>query len=247
MVRTPFSIFKKAIETDPDFAIAYLNRSFAQPSTPAFFQDLNQAVSLSNKASEGEKLWILAVQAGANGYPAKQGEYFQKLASAYPDDERAHNLLGTYYFGLQEYDKAIGEYERAVGINPKFSPAYNLLGYAYRFQGKFDRSENAFRKYIELIPNDPNPYDSYAELLMRIGRYDESIQNYQKALTLDSHFVNSYLGIATNLDFKGQHENARKELQKLLTVARNDGERRTAHQGNHNFICSGGKAERSVS
>ena len=227
-VQDSHQYFQSAVKTDPNFAVAYLNLAFAEPNGRAFNEDLNKAVALSDKASKGEQLWILAVQAGANGLPSKQGEYFQNLVAAYPNDERAHNLLGTYYFGLQQYDNAIGEYEKAVNINPEFTPAYNLLGYAYRFQEQFDKSEKAFRKYIELIPNDPNPYDSFAELLMKVGRYDESIQNYQKALDLDSHFVNSYVGIATNLDFKGDHQDARKELQKLLDVARNDGERRTA-------------------
>lgn len=227
-IQDSMQYFQKAIEADPNFAVAYLNLAFAEPSARAFIEDVNKAAALSGRVSKGEKLWILAVQAGANGFPARQGDYFETLVEAYPNDERAHNLLGTYHFGLQHYDKAIREYEKAVNINPEFTPAYNLLGYAYRFQEQYDKSEKTFRKYIELIPNDPNPYDSFAELLMRIGRYDESIQNYRKALNLDSHFVNSYIGIATNLDFKGEHANARKELQKLLEAARNDGEKRAA-------------------
>src|SRR5262245_55682541 len=220
--------FQSAVKADPNFAAAYLNLAFAEPNGRVFIEDVNKAVSLSNKASKGELLWILAVQAGANGLPSKQGEYFENLAASYPNDERAHNLLGTYYFGLQQYDKAIQQYEKAVSINKEFTPAYNLLGYSYRFKGQFDKSEQAFRKYIDLIPNDPNPYDSYAELLMKTGRYDESIENYKKALELDQNFVNSYVGISDNLNFKGEHQNARTELDKLLQVARNDGEGRTA-------------------
>lgn len=241
-VQDSMQYFQSAIKADPNFALAHLNLAFAEPNGRLFNDDLNKAVSLSNKASQGEKLWILAVQAGANGLPSKQGEYFENLAAKYPNDERAHNLLGTYYFGLQQYDKAIQQYENAVNINQEFTPAYNLLGYAYRFQEQYDKSEKAFRKYIDLIPNDPNPYDSYAELLMKIGRYDESIENYKKALNLDQNFVNSYVGISDNLNFKGDYQSARTELDKLLQVARNDGERRTAifakavsylNEGNH--------------
>lgn len=223
--------FRRATQEDPKFAIAYLNLAFTEPSADAFFKDVSQAVANAASASEGERLWILATDAASKGQPNKQGEYLQKLVAAYPQDERAHNLLAVYYFGLQQYDNAIQEFQKAVALNPDFSPSYNLLGYSYRFKEQFDQSEKAFRKYIELIPNDPNPYDSYAELLMRIGRYDESIVNYRKALQQDTHFVNSYIGIATNLNFKGDHEKAREELQKLLELARNDGERRTALLG----------------
>jgi tetratricopeptide (TPR) repeat protein len=234
--------FQSAIKADPNFALAHLNLAFAEANGRSFIDDLSKAVSLSDKASQGEKLWILGVQAGANGLPSKQGEFYENLSATYPNDERAHNLLGTYYFGLQQYDKAIQQYEKAVSINQEFTPAYNLLGYAYRFKEQYDKSEQAFRKYIDLIPNDPNPYDSYAELLMKTGRYDESIENYKKALKLDPNFVNSYVGISDNLNFKGDFQIARAELDKLLQVARNDGERRTAifakavsylNEGNH--------------
>lgn len=220
--------FRNAIKEDPQFAIAHLNLSFTEPNTEDFFKDLNQALKFADQASEGERLWILATDAAVKGFPNQQGEYLEKLVAKYPDDERAHHLLGTYYFGLQKYEKAIGEFEKAISINPGFSNSYNMLGYSQRFVEQFDKSEKAFVKYIELIPNDPNPYDSYAELLMRIGRYDESIDNYRKALKIDSHFVNSYTGIATNLNFKGKHASARKELDKLYAIARNDGERRLA-------------------
>ena len=225
------SYFRKATQEDPKFALAYLNLAFTEPSADAFLKDLNQAVALSDKVSEAERLWILSSDAAAKGQPNKQGEYLEKLVAAYPKDERAHNLLAVYYFGLQQFDKAIQEFQKAVTINPDFSPSYNLLGYSYRFLEQYDKSEQAFRKYIQLIPNDPNPYDSYAELLMRIGRYDDSIVNYRKALEQDPHFVNSYVGIATNLTFKGKYVEARQELQKLYDLARTDGERRTALLG----------------
>lgn len=224
--------FRKATQQDPKFAIAYLNLAPTEPSKEAFFKDLSQAVALSANASEGERLWILATDAAAKGQPNKQGEYLQKLVAAYPQDERARNLLALYYFGLQQYGNAIQEYQKSISLNPNFAPAYNMLGYSYRFNEQLDQAEQAFRKYIELIPNDPNPYDSYAELLMRMGRYDESIDNYRKALQQDTHFIGSYLGIATNLNFKGEHEKARQELQRLYDdVARNDGERRAALLG----------------
>ncbi|MEJ2543190.1 MAG: tetratricopeptide repeat protein [Calditrichaceae bacterium] len=220
--------FKAAIEADPNFAIAYLNLAFTAPSNKEFFENLNKAVALIDKISEGEKLWIKGVEAGVNGFPMKQRDYYEMLIKRYPNDERAYNLLGTNFFVQQEWAKAIGAYSRATDINPDFSQPYNQLGYAYRFLGKYDEAEKAFKKYIQLIPNDPNPYDSYAELLMKIGKFEESIDQYRKALTYNPNFVPSHIGIATNLNFLDRHDEARAELKKLEAMARNDGERRAA-------------------
>ena len=220
--------FESAIAEDPDFAMSYLFLSFVATSAKGFWENLGKATELVDKVSQGERLWILGVEAGAHAYAMKQRELYKELVEAFPQDERAHNLLGNHYFGQEEYELAIREYHTATGINPDFSQPYNQLGYAHRFMENFDEAEKAFKTYIELIPDDPNPYDSYAELLMKTGRYDESIDQYKKALTADPNFVASHIGIATNLNFKGNHEQAREQLQVLYDMARNDGERRAA-------------------
>jgi tetratricopeptide (TPR) repeat protein len=218
----------KAIALDPNFAIAELARANASQTAKEFFDHLKKAVSLKDKASEGERLLILANEAGANGDVAKQKEYLDKLVAAHPNDERAQFNLGGYYFGQQDFAKAIEHYKKATELAPTYSPAYNILGYAYRQNGDYANAEQAFKKYIELIPNDPNPYDSYAELLLKMGKFDDAITQYRKALAIDANFVPSRNGIAAALMYKGKPDEAATELQVITDKARSDGDRRTA-------------------
>ena len=220
--------FDKALSLDPNFALAELGRANASQSAKEFFDHLKKAVNLSGKASEGEKLFILANEAGANGDVAKQKEYLDKLVTTHPNDERARFNLGGYYFGQQDFAKAIENYKKATELAPNYSPAYNLLGYAYRQNGDYANAEQAFKKYIELIPNDPNPYDSYGELLLKMGKFEDSITQYRKALSIDPHFVASHNGIAADLMYMGKADEAAAELQKITDKARSDGDRRTA-------------------
>jgi tetratricopeptide (TPR) repeat protein len=221
--------FEKAVEEDPDFALGHLVLSFVQPSTKEFFESFGRAKALVHLVSEGERLWILGVEAGVNGFPMKQRELYRQLVEAYPQDERAHNLLGNHYYGQQEYAMAIAAYNKATAIAPDFSPPYNMMGYSQRFLADYRDAEKSFWRYIDLIPDDPNPQDSYAELLMKMGRYNKSIETYLKALSLRPDFVPSRIGIATNLVFMGKHGAARKVLQSLYEDSHNDGERRAAH------------------
>ncbi|MFL5403299.1 MAG: tetratricopeptide repeat protein, partial [Gemmatimonadales bacterium] len=192
----------RAAAADPGMTLAHYSLALSAPTAKDFFQHLKQAVALAGKASEGERLMVLGLQAGANADTKAQRDYYERLAAAYPRDERAHFLLGGAYFGQQNYSQAIGEYEESVELAPDYAPAHNLLGYAHRANGQFEEAEKAFKKYIALIPNDPNPYDSYAELLMKMGRFDESIAMYRKALATDPHFANSRFGIASNLMYQ---------------------------------------------
>ncbi|MBV9608925.1 MAG: tetratricopeptide repeat protein [Acidobacteria bacterium] len=223
--------YDKAIEIDPNFALAELGRANAAPTAKDFFDHLKKAVAQADKASEGERLLILATQAGAEGNTQKQREYLEKLVAVYPNDERAQFNLGGYYFAQQEYPQAIEHYKKATELAPGYSPVYNILGYSYRQVGDYANAEQVFKKYTELIPNDPNPYDSYAELLMKMGRYDESIAQYRKALSIDPNFIASHFGISGDLMYMGKPAEATAELQKIMERARSDGDRRTAMFG----------------
>ena len=231
LVQDSIQHYDKAIALDSNFAIAELNRANSSPTAREFFEHLKKAVSLSEKASAGERLLILATEAGANGNVTKQKEYLDQLVAQYPNDERARFALGGYYFGQQDYPNAIQHYKKATELNPRYSTAFNILGYAYRQSEDYANSERAFKQYIVLIPNDPNPYDSYAELLLKMGRFDESITQYRKAVTIEPNFVNSHFGIASALMYQNKPAAAIAELDKITAKARSDGERRTAMFG----------------
>jgi tetratricopeptide (TPR) repeat protein len=218
--------FQQAAAKDPEFAMAHYQLALTSPSNKETVAHTKQAVALAGKASEGERLAILSLQAGVNGDPAKSLEYAKEAVQKYPEDERARQALAFAYGGQQDNEKAVEELNKAIELNPTFSTAYNSLGYAYRLLNKNADAEKAFKKYIELVPNDPNPYDSYAELLMKTGRFDESIAQYRKALSIDPHFTNSYYGIASDLMYQGKHNQAMAEVDKLARAARNDGDRR---------------------
>ena len=238
--------FDKALALDPDFASAELARANNSPTAKEFFEHLNKAVGLAGKASDGEKLFILANQAGANGDVARQKDTLDQLLAAYPNDERAQFALGNYYFGQQAYGPAIDHYKKATELAPNYSPAYNIVGYAYRQQDDYAHAEQSFKRYTELIPNDPNPYDSYGELLLKMGRFDDSIVQYRKALAIDPHFVPSHFGISADLTYMGKPQEAEAELARMKDQARNDGELRTAFFGLAVVAADSGKLDKAL-
>src|SRR6185312_15571209 len=110
LIQDSIQHYDKAISLDPNFALAELNRAQVSPTGKEFFDHLKKAVALADKASNGEKLLILGNEAGANGNAAKQKELLDQLMAAFPNDERAHFNMGGYYFGQQDFPKAIEHY-----------------------------------------------------------------------------------------------------------------------------------------
>ena len=66
--------FEKAVEKDPNFALAYLNLAQVQPTNKGFFEVLNNATALVDKVYQGERWMILGFQAIVNADPVQQRE-----------------------------------------------------------------------------------------------------------------------------------------------------------------------------
>lgn len=226
--RESLEYFENAFSKDNKFAMAYYYHSLANPTAKGFFDDLANAVTNAENVSEGERLIILALQAGVDGNQKLQEQTLKQLVDLYPNDERAHGQLGQFYFGQQKYELAIQHLKKSTEIAPDYSLAYNMLGYSHRNLGNFDDAEKSFKKYIELIPDDPNPYDSYAEMLLKQGRYDESIVQYKKALEINPDFFASHMGISNNLIYQKKYDQAKENCRNCYDIAKNDGERRFA-------------------
>lgn len=220
--------FRQAVAADPGFAMAHYNQALSSQTAAEFFDAVGKASENAAGASAGEQLTIAALVAGSENDQAGQLAALQELVAKYSKDERVHMLLGTYYFGLQDFTAAVEHLDHAAAINPEFAGAQNSLGYAHRSLEDFDNAKAAFARYVELLPDESNPYDSYAELLMEIGEYDASIENYRKAVEIDPNFVASFAGISINESLKGNADLAQEAADHMLAAARNPAERQAA-------------------
>jgi tetratricopeptide (TPR) repeat protein len=207
------SLLDAAIQQDPSFALAYLYRSQLGGGYNIFRQNLDKAISLEGKVSDGEKQMISFFRASAEGNDQLQKESLNKLLASYPDDKRVQAMTGEYYYGINDFQAALIYLKKATDIDVNFAPAYNMIGYCQSALNNYPEAEKAFQTYIRLVPDNPNPYDSYAELLLKLGKYDESITQYKKALEKDPQFATSLSGIGNNYVFKGDYEAARKCYQ----------------------------------
>jgi len=212
-------IFSKAIEADPDFALAHFYRSRgANTSAKDRQEHLDKAVALAPNASEGERLMIEARQANLDNNQIKAIELNEQLVEKFPDDKRARQFLGFGYSGQDEDDKAIAQYQKAIEIDENFAPAHNALGYAYIQTENYYEAERAFQNYIDLLPGEANPHDSIADMYTRMGRHDEAIEHYMKAVELNPKFTLSQRNIGTNLVFMGNYEDGREAFRKAMAM-----------------------------
>jgi len=80
---------------------------------------------------------------------------------------------GDAYYWLGNYEKAIEQYKRAIGLNPKWDLPWVDLAYQYSRLSSFDEALEAVDKHDELSGRSLNAKLLRAEVYAAMGRKDE--------------------------------------------------------------------------
>jgi serine/threonine protein kinase/Tfp pilus assembly protein PilF len=214
---------EKAIELDPEFALAYFNLAFTHTflgNIRARNEAIEKAKALAHKVTERERLYIEAAYANMiERNREATNRILQEIIQKYPREKRAHYWLGVLYRTARNYEMAIEEQNKALELDPDFGEAHNELGYSYLDLRNFDKSIEHFQKYASLNPKDANPLDSLAEAYFLMGKLDEAIAKYKEALAVKPEFLTSNYCIAYIYALKENPAEAMAGLETFIAQA----------------------------
>lgn len=211
-------VFDNALQKDPDFALANIYRAIVATTDSDFEQHLTKALNNKDRVSEGERLFIEAVNANALNRPMHAIALVKDAIKQYPNDKRLHHQLANYYQSSNMTKEAQEQLYKVIELDDQFAPAYNNLGYLYKDLGDYEKAERSFNTYISLLPEEANPHDSIADLYTKMGEYDLAIEHYNKALELNPNFYFSQQKIGNNLVFKGLYEDGRQAYKQAIAI-----------------------------
>ena len=157
---------KRAIELDPNFAMAYRNlginySNLNQPSLAADY--LKKAFDLRDRVTEREKSHITALYyVYVTGELEKANQAYELWIQAYPRDDVAYLDLGSNYMILGQYEKAATETRESIRLEPNSVASYGNLGQIYLALNRFDEArtttEESLGRKLEGIPLHVNVY-----------------------------------------------------------------------------------------
>ncbi|MCY4570878.1 MAG: tetratricopeptide repeat protein [Candidatus Poribacteria bacterium] len=115
--------------------------------------------------------------------------------------ERAQILtnIARLYLKNGFYEKAVWEYQKALGMDPELVLAYNGLGIAYTMLGKHSEAVTAQRKALELQPNFAKAYAGLGLAYFSQNEAESALQHYRHAAVLEPQFLEAHLKIGTIL------------------------------------------------
>lgn len=121
--------YKRSIELDPDFALAYsaIGLSYYNlGQADLASENIKKAYDLREHASEREKLIISSnYYESVTGEIQKANQQYELLIEEYPQTHFPHASLGMNYTYLGQYEKAAAETREYVRLEPN-----NVTGYA---------------------------------------------------------------------------------------------------------------------
>ncbi len=140
--------------------------------------------------------------------------------------ERAQILanIGRLYLKDENYEKAVSEYQKALGMNPKFAPAYNGIGIAYTMLGRYPKAIDAQQSALALQPDFVEAHAGLGLAYLRQNRTELALKHYQQAVALDPQFVEAHLKIAMILLNRGSYAAAAEAYQTIIALKPDDAE-----------------------
>lgn len=153
---------------------------------------------------------------------------YQDFVAKFPDLSKVRLNIANCYIELQDFDKAIAEYQKVLDILNAEPPEkrdvkltgqiYAGIGDAYLRQNKFPEAEQYFKKSIDLDPADHALAFNVAEIMMQAGNTDEAIRYYEMAIRIKPDWPKSYLKLGYAWLNKGNIKIALEAFAKCVEI-----------------------------
>jgi len=152
--------YKKAIELDPNFAVAYARLGMVYNNSSegeSAMQYMKQAFERRQRASEKEKLYISTrYYSVVTGELDKQKEALLLWEQSYPRDAIPYLTLGVVYDLLGQREQAVQQSQEANRLQPTARYPYENLASDYIALGRYDEAkaviDNALSHKIDNLP-----------------------------------------------------------------------------------------------
>jgi tetratricopeptide (TPR) repeat protein len=186
--------FQQALEADSNFVLPALYTSVSYGNQGLYEEAKKWCLRIYNKKNSMPTGMKIATEWLYANYFETPEEEIKHLKQALEIDEQSitdRYLLGICYIEIEQYEKAIHEFERLLelhektGIKPFWAYSYYYLGTAYHETGAFRKENKLYKSAEKDFPNDPALLYRQAVLALSRGKDktgDEFMDHYISTL-----------------------------------------------------------------
>jgi len=186
--------YKRALEIDPDYALAYAGMattynsyawwgySLRRDFIPLAKEAAMNALEIDNTLGEAHTELAFARLVYDWDWSGSEKE-FKRALELNPSNARAHNLYAWLLTNVGRLDEAIKESKRAYELDPLSLEIWVELGRRYYFTRDYDTAIEIYQQVLEVFPNASNSWYARSELALALsqkGLHNEAIDEYSK-------------------------------------------------------------------
>lgn len=221
--------FTKAIDIDPNYAMAYDSRGRVYESMedyPKAISDYSKVIDLepNNAKAYIERAKLYETKILFSDIELDHPNTISDCKNAIsdytiaielnPKDSKIYNLRGRLYEKImKDYSKAIMDFTKAIELDPTYALAYENRGLVYFKIIDYDKAIFDFSKELELKPNSESAYSNRGSVYESIKDYDKAIYDYTKAIENNPKNEFIYLMRSRVYNTIGDKVNSMKDFQ----------------------------------
>lgn len=142
--------------------------------------------------------------------------HLEKVLVIDPQYYPAHNVLGTLYVRLHEYEKALGEFQKTTSAEPRSAQEQHNLSATLCLLKRYPESESTARAALQIDPMRPTTRYVLANALIGEGHVTDEVVELLKQSSAE--VPNARLVLAHALISRGKKDEAAAELHAYLST-----------------------------
>jgi serine/threonine protein kinase/lipopolysaccharide biosynthesis regulator YciM len=222
---SPLPLFKRAVELDPKFAVAYAYLGLLYASIGDFAlatENSRKAYELRDRASDRERFFITAYyEVQVTGNLEKAERTCTEWAQTYPREANPYGFLAAMVYPVfGKYEKAAEAAKKLIEFDPEFPIGHYQLSFNYTYLERIAEAEavlqRAAARKLEITEFLIQRYD------IAFIKGDTAAMAKEAALGLGNSAAEDWISQreAYVLAYSGQLQRARKKSQRAAALAR---------------------------
>jgi DNA-binding winged helix-turn-helix (wHTH) protein/tetratricopeptide (TPR) repeat protein/TolB-like protein len=216
-LRDAQELLTQAIDTDPSFALAYLelqtvalfskNEAGYEAAHDKVVEHREHLPPHRQRLLEASELW--------DEGPVEAERMLFEVIAQFPEEEEAYMQLSHLYSRSYRTDDARNVLKRGADALPHSGYLRLYYGYQLLKEGRFPEAIHEFEIYSRIRPEEANPRDSLGEAYLIAGIPERALEEYAHALKIDANFGSAHLGRAWAFSQTGRFGEALDELDAI--------------------------------
>ncbi|MGA7569060.1 MAG: winged helix-turn-helix domain-containing protein [Terriglobales bacterium] len=226
------TLYKAAIDLDPDFAMAHaaLGRaycSYIYYQTELGRQEYDKALALASRLTERERMIIAVNKAADLDHVEEANSLYRAYLASYPED---WSMLRDYANLLRSHghqNEAIEQHKRILAIAPDDGGTWIEMATAYATLGRYSDAVQAYSRAFEIAPDwlsAGNINREYGLALVGNGEEQKAIAIFSDLLTKPDKRENGLRSLALLDLYHGRYSDAQSRLAEALQIDENEGD-----------------------